>query len=232
MRNVDERLRELFEAKAADVPPQGTVPPSLRSRARRRIALNAIVAVMVIAALGGGAVGALRSIERADRVTPGGKSNGTTGSTTLGACAAGQLRADASLGGAMGSREGAILVENVSSTRCALQGYPRFRLLDASGRGATAAYEQRRTEPQWKADRASAPRGWPVVTLRPGARASVRLRWSNWCGTGSEAAPVWTLRVPGSGRIDVMAMDATSPPPCNGPGLPSTISVGPFEPAR
>jgi len=68
-----------------------------------------------------------------------------------------------------------------------------------------------------------------VVTLAPGGVASVRIGWADWCPDG-RAAPLWRVAIPGSGDVDVNGIDAVSPPPCNGPGQPSTIQVGPFEP--
>jgi hypothetical protein len=74
------------------------------------------------------------------------------------------------------------------------------------------------------------PAGWPVVKVRTGYSADVRIRWSNWCPDG-RSAPLWRLEIPGGGTVDVMnGLDSVSPPPCNGPGLPSTIEEGPFEP--
>ena len=132
----------------------------------------------------------------------------------------------------MGSVEGAILVSNLSSATCTLQGYPGFLLYDANGDRIASGFAKQASDPQWKADRLPKPPGWPVVTLKPGAVASVRLRWTNWCASGASAAPVWDLIVPNSGHDPVYAVDAISPPPCNGPSMPSTIWVGPFEPAK
>jgi hypothetical protein len=67
------------------------------------------------------------------------------------------------------------------------------------------------------------------VTLAPGDVASVRIRWSNWCPDG-RAAPLWRIGIPSGGSVDGNGLDAVPPPPCNGPGSPSTVEVGPFEP--
>jgi hypothetical protein len=40
------------------------------------------------------------------------------------------------------------------------------------------------------------------------------------------------MQIAGGDAIDVLGMDAVSPPPCNGPDQPSIIEVGPFEPAK
>ncbi|MGZ4151757.1 MAG: DUF4232 domain-containing protein, partial [Actinomycetota bacterium] len=199
---------------------------------------------VVALALGGGVVGAMQLVNRADRNEPGGGGSGVVASTStstspatgaaLPRCTSGQVRVDASLGGAMGSVEGAILVSNYSSTRCTLQGYPGVTLLgaDLSPVAGPNGYKVRKTAPQWQADALPEPAGWPVVTLKPGAVASIRFRWSNWCGTGNATTPLWKIRLPGSGEAPVYGMDGTQAPSCNGPGLASTIWIGPFEPAK
>jgi uncharacterized protein DUF4232 len=236
MTDVDDELRELFERKAFEVPPHTEVPPTLRTRSRLRLAANGAVAVIVVLALGGGAIGALQLVNRAGSVEPGGSgvtSSAAPPASTIPACTAGQVRVDANLGGAVGSVEGAILVSNDSSTRCTLTGYPSFTLLgsDLTPVRGPNGIEVGRTAPQWKADALPRPKGWPLVTLKPGGVASVRFRWSNWCGTGSAATPLWKIRIPGSGRAPIYGMDGIQPPPCNGSEVPSTISIGPFEPA-
>jgi hypothetical protein len=241
MTDVDDELRELLQRKAFDVPAHTEVPPTLRTRSRLRIAFTGAVALVVALALGGGAVGALRLADRAGRVQPGGTASGaapaspspgaTTG-TAPAPCTSGQVRVDATLGGAMGSVEGAILVSNYSSTRCTLQGYPGFTLYDSRLHRISSGFQIEPTPPQWKADRLPKPPGWPVVTLKPGARAAIRFRWSNWCLGGDAAAPLWKIAIPGSGETPVYGMDGMQPPPCNGSSFPSTIWIGPFEPAR
>jgi hypothetical protein len=233
MTDVDDELRALLQRKAFEVPTHIEVPPTLRTRSRLRLALNGAVVAVVVLALGGGAVGALQIVDRAGRVEPGATGPTATSaapSSAISSCTTGQLRVDASLEGAMGSVLGGILVSNYSSTKCTLTGYPSVALVGADLATITSGYEVRRTEPQWKADHLAKPARWPVVTLRPGAAASVRFQWSNWCGSGSDASPFLKIRIPGSGRAPVNGMDGVQPP-CNGRGVPSTISIGPFEPA-
>ncbi len=233
MNDVDDRLRQLFEDKAREVPPHVEVPSGLRARSRRRIALNSVLALAIALMFAVGALGAMRVIRSAERITPGasgtrrGASEGAA--TSAPACSAGRLRADAALGGAMGSREGVILVTNVSSTTCTLQGRPTLTLLDADLRPITSGVEFVHTAPAWRVERRPKPAGWPVVTLRPGQAASVRVRWSNWCPQG-RPAPLWRIGIPGGGREDVYGIDGVEPPPCNGRAAPSTIEIGPFEP--
>lgn len=236
MTDVDDELRQLFERKAFDVPPHTEVPPSLRTRSRRRVALTGVVAAVVVLALGGGAIGVLQATERANRIEPGGAAVPTSPTATTAAgvapCTSGQLRVDASLGGAAGSVEGALLVSNYSSTTCTLQGYPGLTLYDAALHLIPSGFQVEPTPPQWKADLLPKPAGWPVVTLKPGAQASVRFRWNNWCLSGDAAVPLWKMEIPGSGMDAIYATDSMQPPPCNGESFPSTISIGPFEPAK
>jgi hypothetical protein len=241
MTNVDERLRELLERKAGEVPPRPGIPPTLRPRARRRIALNGVVALAVVVALGGGAVGVLSTFDRAGVSEVGGgpkataapavsassePSSSAPASSSLPACTAGQLRVDAQLDGAMGSLGGALLLSNYSSTTCTLQGRPTITLLTPKHR-VISDVDVVATAPYWKVNRLAKPAGWPVVKLRPGAVAMVRLRWSNWCG---KAIPLWQIGVPGGGTTWVYGIDGYGPPPCNGQGQPTLIEIGPFEP--
>jgi hypothetical protein len=248
MNDVDDRLRELLERKATDVPPHGTVPRTLRRRARRRVALNAVAAVAVVVALGGGAVGTLSVLDRADTTEPAGTSRPTQPVSATGApasiqptptpatstassvpvvpaCTAGQLRIDAQLDGAMGSLGGELLASNYSSTTCTLRGVPAIALLDDRHHPVDGVDEQR-TSPSWKVDREPKPEGWPIVTLGPGDVSSVRLRWSNWCGA---SAPLWQLALGGE-TTQVYGMDSYGTPPCNGADQPSILEIGPFEP--
>jgi hypothetical protein len=236
MNDVDDRLRELFEHKAAEVPPHTEVPRTLRRRSLRRLALNGLLAAIVVIALGSGAVGTLRTIDRAGGTTPGGAPSGAVAtpsempsespSGTV-ACTPGGLGAEAQLEGAMGSREGAIVVTNESDTTCTLTGYPALVLLDARGvREPDVAYQ--RADPAWRVDDEPRPEGWPVVTLRPGGAALFRVRWTNWCPDG-RVAPDWTVDV-GLGSVDVPGTDAAGPPPCLDQTAGSTLEVGPFEP--
>jgi hypothetical protein len=144
------------------------------------------------------------------------------------ACSPGQLRAVGTLEGAAGSREGAITVSNFSDVTCTLQGQPTITLLDNKLKPITSGVTYSSSPPGWQVNASPTPPGWPVVTIAPGQAASVRIRWSNWCPAG-RSAPLWQLGVP-QGNIDVNGFDAALPPPCNGPGQPTTIEVGPFEP--
>jgi Protein of unknown function (DUF4232) len=130
----------------------------------------------------------------------------------------------------MGSREGGITVTNFSDTTCTLQGTPTVELLDQNLQPITSGVTFSASPAGWQANAQPTPAGWPVVTLHAGDAALVRIRWGNWCPQG-RAAPLWRVDIPGGGSVDVVnGMDQLGPPPCNGPGLPSTVEVGPFEP--
>ena len=135
-----------------------------------------------------------------------------------------------SMDGAAGSREGALSLTNFADVTCTLQGRPTITLMDGNLKPITSGATFAPSPPGWRVNGSPKPAGWPVVTLRSGDSASVRIRWSNWCPDG-RPAPLWRVAIPGGGTVDVVnGMDAVSPPPCNGPGQPSTIEVGPFEP--
>src|SRR5204862_238001 len=123
-----------------------------------------------------------------------------------------------------------ITLTNFSDKTCTLEGTPEITLLDGTLNQITSGVTFGSSQAGWEADGSPEPAGWPVVTLAPGDSASVRIDWSNWCPDG-RAAPLWRVGIPGSGTVDVInGMDSETPPPCNGPGQPSRIDVGPFEP--
>jgi hypothetical protein len=239
MSDVDDQLRELFSRKADEVPPHRRVPRSLVRRARRRIARNAMGVGVAAVLIGVGGFTGVRSLIGLPApkgvASPPPSPTGPTPSpphpspSAAAACTSVEVRASGSLEGAAGSRVGDIVVSNVSERTCTLEGSTNISLIDQSLQPITTGVTFDLTQAQWEVDGAPKPAGWPVVTLRPGDSASVRLRWSNWCLDGG-AAPGWRMSIPGSGVIDVDGMESVSPPPCNGPGQPSTIEVGPFEP--
>jgi hypothetical protein len=234
MNAIDDELRELFLRKAEDVPPHREVPQSLVRRARRRIVLNALIVGVGVVVLAAGAFAGVRALGGGPAHQPAGRTihppvRPTTSASATLACTSSQLRAVASLQGAAGSLEGAISVTNLSSETCTLEGTPAITLLDQNldpiGSGVTFSS----SPAGWVVDGSPKPKGWPIVTLGPRGSASVRILWSNWCPDG-RAMPAWGVGVSGDGAVDVNGLDAVTPPPCNGPGQPSTIEVGPFEP--
>jgi len=227
MTEIEDDVREILRRKADEVPLHGQVPSALVGRARRRIALNSVGVGLAIIAVAGGAFASVRAIQQ-QHPKPGTFATNPPTVTTS-ACTAGQLRAVGSMDGAAGSREGAVRLTNYSSKTCTLRGTPAITLY-ANGRAITSGVRFSASPPAWKANGLSQPAGWPVVTLAPFKSASFRLRWGNWCPQG-RAAPLWYIHI-GSGTVAGNGLEAVSPPPCNGPGLPSTIEVGPFEPSK
>ena len=235
MTEIDDDLRELLRRKADEVPLHGQVPTALVGRARRRIALNSIGVGLAIVVIAGGAFAGVRAIQQ-QHEKPGpfasSRPNPTvTPAVTTSGCTSGQLRAVGSMQGAAGSREGAVRLTNYSNKTCTLQGTPVITLLDGNLHPITTGVTFSSSPAQWQANGTPRPAGWPVVTLAPFHPASFRVRWSNWCPQG-RTAPLWQIRIPGSGTVDANGLEAVSPPPCNGPGMPSTIEVGPFEPSN
>jgi len=116
----------------------------------------------------------------------------------------------------------------VGGATCTLTGRPTVSIFSPSGH--EVPFQVIESEPQWKADGASQPEGWPVVSLQPGSTASVRVRWSNACPQLSGPAS-WQIDLGnGTGTLDVFS-SASFVPPCNGPTQPSTLEVGSFEPS-
>jgi hypothetical protein len=232
---MDDELRDLFHRRADDVPPHREVPQALARRARRRVALNGLAVGALVVVLAAGAFAGVRLLGGPGTAQPGVSPTATvqpspTTSGTAAACTSGQLRAVGTLEGAAGSREGAVALTNLSDQTCTVRGTPLITLLDENLDPITDGVTFDPSPPQWEADAQPEPEGWPVVTVAPGDVASVRIRWSNWCPQGS-VPPLWRMEVPGGGTVDVLGLDAAEPPPCNGPDQPSTIAVGPFEPA-
>jgi len=248
--DLEQRVRDLLAAEAERLPLHREMPPSLRIRARRRIAVNSVATGAVAVILAVGVFTGLKALGSSAPPIPGGSPTPsvvpttptpTTPSSTPSSspssspsalaqpCTSAELRAVASLEGAAGSRLGTIDLSNLSGTTCTLTGTPVITLLDQNLQPITAGVDFTSTEPTWQVNASPQPPGWPVVTLAPGGVASVRTGWSNWCPDG-RAAPLWRVAIPGSGEVDVNGIGSVSPPPCNGPGQPSTIQVGPFEP--
>jgi len=229
MDNDQSKLEDVLRDRAAEVPHLQEAPPRMLARARRRVARNALSSIVVVGIVIAGAsglwgVGALRGAN----VAPG--STGPTPPPATSSCTAADLRATADLGGAMGSVAGSIDVTNVGAATCELSGRPAVGLV-SSASGQALSVHVVDTAPQWQADGKSSPPGWPVVTLRPGSAAAIRVSWSNECPQLTNRVS-WSVELlGGGGSLEVSSAGATYPPPCNGSAEPSTLQVGPFEPA-
>lgn len=215
-------LEQLLAERAGEIPSQSEVPQPMLARARRRVARNAVMSVAAAGVLVAGAAAGLTVLRHPDPKVI------SQGHGPVPSCTGADLRATASLQGAMGSVEGAIHLTNFSDATCTLAGRPVVTLYRTAAHQLTVRVLD--VGPQWKADAASRPTGWPVVRLRTGAVASVRIRWGNMCPQLSHPA-LWKVAVGAGGTVDVYGADGATPPPCNGPGQPSTLEVGPFEPS-
>ena len=224
MDDMEGRVRELLRHRAEDVPPQLDVPPELAGRGHRRVAVNALGAVVVAAVLVVGVVAGMRAIGPEPVSQP--ASPGPSGAA-IPTCSPLQITATPVLEGAMGSREGSIALKNVSVDTCTLEGTPTLTLLDGSGVTIDSGITFDKVEATWVVNDAPRPDGWPVVTLAGGEHADVRFSWSNWCG---DPSVYWRLALPAGGQMEVYP-GPEALPPCNGPGQPSVIEIGPVEPS-
>ena len=222
LRTLEHVLRE----RAAEIPHIQQVPPALGARARRRIVRNGLASVLAVGLLVAGASGALAGLGafRGASEVPRGHSSNPVASTS--SCIAANLRATASLDGAAGSVVGSIDLTNAGAETCTLEGRPVLTLFRSPSQEVTVRVNE--VNPQWQENASSPPPGWPVVSLRPGAAAAIRVRWTNACPQLTGPA-LWTVDL-GSGRGTLNVSGAEAFPPCNGAAEPSTLEVGPYEP--
>jgi hypothetical protein len=219
------RLEAMLRAKAAEVPYVQAAPASVFARGRRRVARTTLALFTAGALVVIGASAGLGAFRDADRVVPGSSSpSAATPSTT--SCTSADLRATAALDGAAGSVVGSIELTNAGAGTCTLSGRPRLTLTSPTQGPLSPAVSE--VLAQWQVDGTQAPAGWPVVTLRPGAVASIRVRWSNPCPQLTSPV-VWHVH-PGDGGGGLEVAGAEAIPSCLGSGQPSTLDVGPFEP--
>jgi Tol biopolymer transport system component len=59
---MENHVRDLLRDIAGDIPPQGEVPPTLRSRARRRIVVNVAITLLLVLTVAVGGFDAIRSM--------------------------------------------------------------------------------------------------------------------------------------------------------------------------
>lgn len=219
------KLEGVFRERAAEVPYLQEVPRGMLVRARRRVVRNALSAVVAVGVVAVAASAGLASLRAQGSDVPG---HFPTLAPSTPSCVAAELRATAALEGAAGSVLGSIDVANTGAETCTLEGRPILRLVSPADH--ELPLDVVAVEPQWQADGASPPIGWPVVRLRPGSAAAIRVRWTNPCPDLANPA-LWSVELTGGrGTLDVLDADATSPPSCLGPTEPSTLEVGPFEP--
>lgn len=224
-------LEQMLRERAAEVPYLQEAPRTMLVRARRRIVRNGLASVLAIGLIVAGASAGLSGLGvlGGPNTVPGHPGGIHTPAPAFSAssCTAADLRATASLQGAAGSVIGSIDLTNFSSKTCTLTGRPVIALFSSVGRALTVQLVD--VAPQWRADGSPRPKTWPVVNLRPGAAAAIRVRWTNACPQLSHPAR-WKVGLSG-GTVDVFGTDGTFPPPCNGSAEPSTLEIGPFEPS-
>ena len=224
MNDVQDEVTRMLHEKASDVPLHVEVPPSLARRVRPRIARNVVLVAASVAVVAFASVAGLRSLNEPREQSFDSGPSPVSGPPT---CSSQDLETTLALDGAAGSRVGAITFRNSSGGACTLSGTPHVELFASDGSSADA--DVTKSPPAWNVNGSSEPAGWPLVTLEPGRKGSVRFGWSNWCGDLSA-----TIRLTaGDGTVvaDVHA-DAYNMPPCNGgQGSRPTVEIGPFEPA-
>jgi Protein of unknown function (DUF4232) len=133
-------------------------------------------------------------------------------------CSARMLAARGGLQGATGALEGGVFVTNRRSYTCVLSGRPGVTFFHGGSglrvRRVFAASTTGRRELR-------------ALVMPAGAKAYVRLRWSNWCGKRyAYVGLLLTLRV----EQPRLIVDGTaSTPPCLKRGAASLVAVGPWE---
>jgi hypothetical protein len=145
-------------------------------------------------------------------------------------CRASQLGSRLFLQGATGSLVGGVDLTNNGRRACALVGRPVVSFV-----GATKPVMVLAAAPQTGQDAALLDPPGSLRALEPGKAASVSLWWSNWCGRGGRAGgrggvPPSAIRLglPGGTTVLLPLRRASR---CDDPHAPSTIQVGPFQPA-
>jgi hypothetical protein len=217
-------LEDVLRDRAALVPHLQEAPPTMLARARRRVVRNALASATAAGLIVVAASAGLASLRAPQDGGPGGTPTPAPSAST---CIAADLRATATLDGAAGSVLGSIDLTNVGDRTCTLEGRPTVLIFDASGHELSPQVIP--DKPQWEVDGASPPRGWPVVSLRPGSVASIRILVSNLCPQ-LDGPPTWTIDLTsGRGSLDVADADAITPS-CLGTAEPSRLEIGPFEP--
>jgi hypothetical protein len=138
-------------------------------------------------------------------------------------CDAAQLRASMLLQGATGHLVGALILRN-GGRACTLTGRPQLTLVRADGRTVrTRNYD---APPRWRFVTDRPPRGWPVVRLGRGDRASVWIALTNWCHGNGERVR-FDVRLPNRAAVGTTA--ARIYLRCESASAPVSLGVGPFE---
>jgi Protein of unknown function (DUF4232) len=175
-----------------------------RARRRRLFAASAVlaigVAVIGLRAFGaGGGSGEVPWLPTKPQL-------GAANPSLAPACRAAQLRGKLAIQGiGFGMLGGPLMITNRGSAPCALVGMPRL-----SFAGATSTWRQRRGPQENVYDPLTRAQS-SLRALAPGRSAAAYLRWSNWCGRGSnpvrsdpgQPPRAMVLSAPGGGRVSI-----------------------------
>lgn len=133
------------------------------------------------------------------------------------ACGAADIRATGGpWGGAAGSRGSDIRVENRGSGPCLLPAGPTIALVDAGGTVVLSTPTRAGEGP----------------SVAPGGSVGFSLVFGNWCNESTALPLTFQLALAG-GAVDIGGLAASSAddlPPCNGPGLPPSLSATDWQP--
>jgi len=151
------------------------------------------------------------------------------------ACRASQLRGRLAIQGiGFGTLGGPLMITNRGSAPCALVGMPKL-----SFAGATSTWRQRRGPEENVYDPLTPAQG-SLRALAPGRSAATYLRWSNWCGRGSnpvrsdpgQPPRAMVLSAPGGGRVSIgsnLLHHQSTTPICDAP-TGSILAASRFTP--
>lgn len=108
------------------------------------------------------------------------------------------------------------MVESVAGASCLLPAGPAVALLDAIGQVLLSTQAT----------------AGPGPTLAPGANTGFSVLFGNWCAQGVNLPLHFRLALAGDavdiGNLVVSSTDEL--PPCNGPGLPASLSTTGWQP--
>ena len=230
-----KKLEDVLDEKAGEVPQFQELPRKTATRAHWRVGRNAAASILVAGVIVIAGSWGLTNVRNPSRVAVPGGTTTQSPATSDNTCLPADLEASASLQGAAGSVEGFLLMTNEGTTTCTLSGKPVLSLVQTApesvSSGEPVIVNVVDAAPSWQVNGASQPPGWPVVTLEPGSAAAVSVRWSNACPQVSGQVEWMVSDGNGGTKIVVDPSRTTLVPPCNGASEPSTLEVGPYEPA-
>ena len=149
--------------------------------------------------------------------SPASPSIGAPSASSEVACTASDVQATGGpWGGAAGSRGSDVVVQSVAGGPCLVPAGPAVALVDAGG--AVLLSTQ--------------PRAGSGPSLAPGGTLGFSVLLGNWCAQGIQLPLHLRLALAGD-VVDIANLVVSSPddlPPCNGPGLPASLSVSDWQP--